>query len=41
MELETIKVKPKDNQGKHDLIIQTFKKTVTKEDRRYQVSLPW
>ena len=37
---ETIKVKQKDNQEREDLVMQTFKNTVTK-DRRYQVSWPW
>ena len=39
--LETIGIKSKDNQEKDDLVMQMFKNTTTKEDRRYQVSRPW
>ena len=39
--LETIKVKPNDNQEREDLVMLTLKNTVTKEDRRHQVSWLW
>ena len=38
---ETIGIKSKDNQEKDDLVMEMFKNTTTKEDRRYQVSWPW
>ena len=37
--LETIGIKSKDNQEREDLVM--FKKTITKEGKRYRVSWPW
>ena len=39
--LGTTGIKSKDNQGRDDLVMQIFKNTITKEDRRFQVSWPW
>ena len=39
--LETIGIKSTNNQEKDDLVMQMFKNTITKENRRYQVSWPW
>ena len=37
--LETIGIKSKDNQERDDMVVmQMFKNTITKEDRRYKVS---
>ena len=39
--LETIGIKSNDNQERDYLVMQIFKKTITKENKRYQVSWPW
>ena len=38
--LETIGIKSKDNQERDSSVMQMFKKTITKENRRYYVSWP-
>ena len=37
----TIGIKSNDNQERDYLVMQIFKKTITKENKRYQVSWPW
>ena len=40
LSLETIGIKSNINQERDDLVMQMFKNTITKENRRYQVSWP-
>ena len=39
--LETIGIKSKDNQEEDNLVIQIFRSTISKNDKRLQVSWPW
>ena len=39
--METIGIKPDDPKEKDDIVLEMFKNTVTKENKRYSVSWPW